>query len=298
MTIQQLSVFIAVCEDLNYTRAAARVYMSRQAVRQNIAELERELSGALFENDHNHLVLTAKGHLLRDKAAPLVEGFQALQTAMNADIRLDKPLRLGVSVALVPDYLPGLPDHLDRFAGSYPNLPITTLQLENDEAAPALLGGLLDACLVLDLGGLHPGTERTILTRHPLSVLMHKRNPLSQQEKLSAADLDGHRLFVPGLGEEFRPLFEAAEHAGADVDFEVMPSFYQVLFHIMDHDGMAINRFDPADAVPHSGVRNVPMRGLPLLCSSFLVREGMLSSPLRLLRDWLEARLREDFPGN
>jgi protein-tyrosine phosphatase len=298
MTIQQLSVFLAVCEELNYTRAAARVYMSRQAVRQNITELERELSGALFESERNRLRLTAKGRLLRDKAAPLVEGFRELQAAMNADIHLSSPLHLGVSVALVPDYLPGLPHHLERFAASYPNLPISVLRLENDEATPALLAGALDACLVMDLGGQQAGTERTVLTRHPASVLMNQRNPLCRRESIGAEELDGRSLFLPGLGEEFRPLFEAAKRAGADVDFTVMPSFYQVLFHIMDHDGMALNRLEPADAVPHSGVRNVPMRGLPLLCSSFLVREGMLSSPLRLLRDWLEARLREDFPGN
>ena len=69
MTIQQLSVFLAVCDEMNYTRAAARSYMSRQAVRQNIAELEKELGGPLFENCRNRLRLTSKAELLRSKGA-------------------------------------------------------------------------------------------------------------------------------------------------------------------------------------------------------------------------------------
>ena len=71
MTIQQLTVFLAVCEEMNYTRAAAKVFMSRQAVRQNIAELEKEFDGFLFENRANRLTLTAKGVLLQRKALPM-----------------------------------------------------------------------------------------------------------------------------------------------------------------------------------------------------------------------------------
>ena len=295
MTIQQLSVFLAVCEDLNYTRAAGRVFMSRQAVRQNIAELERELSGPLFENDRNRLRLTAKGELLRSRAAPVVAAFQALQQAMNADVRLASPLRLGVSVALVPDYLPGLDRHLESFRRSYPNLPLEPLRLSNDEAVPALLSGALDACLVMDLGFSRPETERSVLTSHPAAILLGSAHPLFRRERLQLQDLDGLRLFVPGLGEEFSPLFDTAARAGADVDFEILPSFYQVLFHIMDHGGMAINRFDPRDGRDGHQIRNLPLSGLPPLCSSFLVRRGALSPPLALLRDWLTARLREDF---
>ena len=32
MTIQQLRYFLALCQDLNYTRTAGRLYLSRQAL--------------------------------------------------------------------------------------------------------------------------------------------------------------------------------------------------------------------------------------------------------------------------
>ena len=69
MTIQQLRYFLALCQDLNYSHTAARLYLSRQALRQSISALEQELCGALFANDRNHLSLTEKGESLRNLAA-------------------------------------------------------------------------------------------------------------------------------------------------------------------------------------------------------------------------------------
>ena len=278
MTIQQLSVFLAVCDEMNYTRAAARSYMSRQAVRQNIAELEKELGGPLFENLRKRLQLTPKGELLRGKALPLLADYRALQEAMNADIRPDRPLRLGISVSLVPDYLP--------------RLPVEQLTMENDEVIAALLDGLLDACLVMDLGGKRTKVERTVLTRHPCAVILRRSVPLFRRSLLSPADLAGYTLYLPSLSEEFQPLFDAAGNA---VNYEVMPSFYQAFFHIMEGDGLALNRYDPQEEPYPSMARSIPVEGLPPLCSSFLMREGEQSRPLLLLRDWLASRLREDF---
>ena len=45
MTIQQLRYFLALCQDLNYTHTAGRMYLSRQALRLSIAALEEELCG-------------------------------------------------------------------------------------------------------------------------------------------------------------------------------------------------------------------------------------------------------------
>ena len=295
MTIQQLSIFLAVCREMNYTRAAAEVYMSRQAVRQNIAELEKELCGPLFDNCRNRLQLTEKGKLLLTHAAPVVEQFQALQQTMNADIRAQHPLRLGISVALVPDYLPTLAGHLQDFRTNYPGVLLEEHEVQNDEAVPALAAGLLDACLVMDLCGQREGTERTVLTSHPVGVLMKNTHPLFRRTELEVSDLEGCTLFVPGLGEEFRPLFDAASELQRKQGFEVLPSFYQVLFHIMDHNGIALNRVAEGDDSKRSLVRTIPLHGLPPLCSSMITREEDVPAPLLLLRGWLMTKLREEF---
>ena len=286
MTIQQLTIFLAVCSELNYTRAASKVFMTRQAVRQNIAALERELNGPLFEIRQNRLFLTRKGQLLRDGAQKVTDAFYALQQTMNADMKREQPLRLGVSLSLIPDYLPSLKAYLADFGASYPNLRVDELQVNNGEAVSMLLAGALDACLVMDMGTVRPGLERTELTRHPASVMMRDTQALFRREKISARDLDGLRLYLPDLGDEFEPLFRVCREAGADTEFVPMPRFYQVLYYVMEQGAMSLNRYDPREE-QHSRVRSVPVRENLDLCSSFLTRAGQTDPSVRLLKDWL-----------
>lgn len=295
MTIQQLTVFLAVCEEMNYTRAAAKVFMSRQAVRQNIAELEKEFDGFLFENRANRLTLTAKGELLQRKALPVLKSFRELQAAMIADIKPDHPLRLGISISLIPDYLPGLLDHISGFGKRYPNLAPEILRMENDEAGPALSSGIIDAAVVMDMGGCSPRVDRTVLSAHPASAMVSSRHALFKRQQICLSELNGEKMYLPGLGPEFSPLFIAAEKAGSEIDFTVMLSYYQVLFHVQDHGGVALNRFLPGDDTDPARVRSVPLMGVPPLCSSFLICEGSASAPLVLLREWLAQRIQQDF---
>ena len=297
VTIQQLTVFLAVCDEMNYTRAAVSSYMTRQAVRQNIAELEKELCGPLFDNCRNHLKLTEKGKLLRENAGPFLEHYRALQRVMNADIRIKSPIRLGISVALVPDYLPSMNEILQGFQDCYSGIAVAEVPVKNDEAAPALLEGQLDACIVMDLGGKHEGTVRTVLTAHTAGAFMGSGQPCFGYKDIEVSDLGNCTLFVPGLGKEFSPLFDAASQIPDSMQFEVMPSFYQVLFHVMDNDGIAINRAVKGEDTNPKKAKTIPLKGLPPLCSSFIVRDEEISLPLQLLRDWIEGKLRKEFEG-
>lgn len=123
MTIQQLRYFLALCEDLNYTHTAGRMYLSRQALRLSIAALEEELCGKLFVNTRNHLALTEKGERFRAQAAPVVQQFDALCQQAYQEIQ-SAPLRLGISVALVPDYLPNLGGGAGGVPAAVPRYPL------------------------------------------------------------------------------------------------------------------------------------------------------------------------------
>ena len=79
MDIRQLHYFLVLCEEMNYTRAAQRLFLSRQALRQSISALEAELCGPLFLSAHHKLSLTDRGVRLQRHAAPVVEQFQQMQ---------------------------------------------------------------------------------------------------------------------------------------------------------------------------------------------------------------------------
>lgn len=120
MDIRQLHYFLVLCEEMNYTRAAQRLFLSRQALRQSISALEAELCGPLFLSAHHRLSLTDRGVSLQRHAAPVVEQFQQMQAALHAEIQSAQPVRIGISVSLVPDYLPGLETSWTSSASSTP----------------------------------------------------------------------------------------------------------------------------------------------------------------------------------
>lgn len=270
MTIQQLRYFLALCQDLNYTHTANRLYLTRQALRLSIAALEEELCGKLFTNVRNHLSLTEKGRHFQLQAAPVVEQFDRMCAQAYQAIQAP-PLRLGISVALVPDYLPPLGDALPAFRQQYPGIPLEVQSLSNDEVPRQLLQGALDAGLVMDLGGCAPGLARTALTQHPAALLVPRSSPLWDRQRLSPSDLAGETLLVPGLDPDaLRPFWSALGGPDARLRLLVCEKFYQVVYQVQEEHCLGLNRYESYPSYETDMIKDLPLDGLPPLCSAFL----------------------------
>lgn len=79
MDILHLRYFTSVYESLNYSKSAIDLFISRQALRQAIQNLEREIGQVLFKNDANKLVATAAANLLYVSAQPVLLSFSELE---------------------------------------------------------------------------------------------------------------------------------------------------------------------------------------------------------------------------
>jgi LysR family transcriptional regulator, hydrogen peroxide-inducible genes activator len=69
MQMHQVRYFLALCEELNFTRAARRCGVSQPSLTTAISALEDDLGGALFDRKPS-IVLTGLGHVVR----PYLEG--------------------------------------------------------------------------------------------------------------------------------------------------------------------------------------------------------------------------------
>ena len=288
MDIRQLHYFLTLCEEMNYTRAAQRLFLSRQALRQSISALEAELCGPLFLSAHHKLTLTDRGMSLQRHAAPVVEQFQQMQAALRAEIQSAQPVRIGISVALVPDYLPGLETQLDKFRQQYPHVEMRFRLLDNDAVADGVEQGELDAGLVIDLGCAAPVLARTTLRADPACLLVPRGHPFWEKERIPLAELRGQRVLLPSLRQDlFSPLWAACARAGFAPNAEIGPSFYQAYYLVQEQLCTCLTRYEPGARRELDRVRDVLLEDMPPLCVSLVQRRDTSSAYIDLLRSYL-----------
>ena len=288
MDIRQLHYFLVLCDEMNYSRAAQRLFLSRQALRQSITALEAELCGPLFLSAHHKLTLTDRGISLQRHAAPVVEQFQQMQAALRAEIQSAQPVCIGISVSLVPDYLPGLETQLDKFRQQYPHVEMRFRMMDNDAVADEVEQGELDAGLVIDLGCAAPVLARTTLRADPACLLVPRGHPFWEKESIPLADLRGQRVLLPSLRQDlFSPLWSACARAGFAPNAEIGPSFYQAYYLVQEQLCTCLTRYEPGARRELDRVRDVLLEDLPPLCVSLVQRRDTSSAYIDLLRSYL-----------
>src|SRR3954452_5706068 len=130
MELRQLEYFVAVAEEANFTRAAARVHISQSGVSAQVRQLERELGAELFDRSGRVVTLTVAG------TAALVHARAALSAAASVGHAVDEVtqvvrgrLVLGMVTActVVPFF-----DALAAFHLAHPGVEVTLVEDESD----------------------------------------------------------------------------------------------------------------------------------------------------------------------
>lgn len=136
MELRQLRAFVAVAEDRNFTRAAARLHVAQSGLSATIRSLERELGAALFSRTTRHVELTAAGEVLLDEARRTLGSAHAAIEAVAAVEGVRRgTLALGIMQATSLFDLPRL---LARYRSAYPEI-----ELRLQQASALELGHLL-----------------------------------------------------------------------------------------------------------------------------------------------------------
>lgn len=92
--LRQLRYFVAVAEELNFGRAAARLHIAGPSLSQQIKALERDLGVRLFERDRRTVALTAFGETLLPQTRALLDQADDLRRTA-AGFATTEPVRLG-----------------------------------------------------------------------------------------------------------------------------------------------------------------------------------------------------------
>ncbi|WP_347265814.1 LysR family transcriptional regulator [Paracoccus sp. (in: a-proteobacteria)] len=122
MRIRQLRCFLALAEELNFTRAARRLHMSQPPLSTQIQTLERELGAELISRTSRKVALTAAGELFRRRARNMLDQYErSLQDLRELQQGQDGVLEIGATGSILRG---GLSELLAAFSRAHPRITL------------------------------------------------------------------------------------------------------------------------------------------------------------------------------
>ena len=97
ITETMLTCFLVLRRTLNFTKAAAELYMTQQSVSQNISKLEADLGLKLFQRDTHSVRLTECGELYAQQLEQMTRQHRALISELRLNYASGAPFRVGLS---------------------------------------------------------------------------------------------------------------------------------------------------------------------------------------------------------
>ncbi|WP_410876118.1 LysR family transcriptional regulator [Nocardia sp. A7] len=195
LEIRDLEYAVTLSEELNFTRAAARLGIAQPPLSRAIARLERRLGAALFARTSRSVALTAAGAEFVADARTILAELQALIDRTGAAAR-----RRELVIAVRPATGSGLlHDILERAARQPDPLPLRVI-LERDPGGAVLSGAADVALLCLSQAPASMAVDE--LVEQPTVILLPENHPLASHSALCVEEvgqLPGHMADCPPI---------------------------------------------------------------------------------------------------
>ena len=217
MELRHLRYFVAVAEELSFTRAAERLHIGQPPLSQQIQALEAEIGAQLFERSKRWVRLTGAGTLfLADARRVLALSAQAVQTARRAHHGETGELRIGFTFST--PFTPLFATVINRYRQRYPDVHLTLREMATLPQIDAIEQRELDLGFVRPPEAPIPGTiGLTTLRRDPLVAVLPSNSPLAAQRTVAIADLAGQPfvMYPQNAGTGIYPqIFRLCREAG------------------------------------------------------------------------------------
>lgn len=283
--LRQLKYFLAVGEELNFSRAAERCYVSQSAISLQIAKLEREMGEPLFERTSRSVRLTVVGTKLVSIARHMLELEQA---ALALTARKQHQLRLAGNMTFAANALSAIV----RVREQHPEAEIDFVLKRFAEQIEAVTSG--DCQVALIRGSVErSGLQVSELWTEDLVVVLAEGHPLADKENPTLEQLADYPLLLPKRSEQIllhRVVEGAMKRSGLRLTFGPPVALdHTASAELLNHpDCWSILYASTAEGTPSSGLvfRTEANRRLQLAVSA-VVDSSVPASDIQ--RDLIEA---------
>lgn len=192
MELKHLRYFVAVAEELNFSRAAQRLHMTQPPLSVQVKQLEEEIGVPLLERSTRNVRLTEAGQVFLEESRRLFGQLeQSVRTVRRVGHGEVGTLALGFVPTAASETLPPL---LRVFRKGYPEVEITLHEMNPPQLVNGLRDGRIDAAFFyLPSGNVPPFGDATLdsmpVSREPLVVALPADHPLAARRRIEMASL-------------------------------------------------------------------------------------------------------------
>lgn len=230
MELRHLRYFITVAEELNFSKAALKLYTAQPSLSQQIKDLEEDVGVQLLHRTKRKVELTEEGAVFLEQARlTLAQADKAIAMARQVSQAKQQMLRIGfVPVAemkIFPYVLPNL-------RVQNPDLKIELLSLNNVEQMKLLKKGELDITFTRHNFNSDE-IESQFVLREPLIFILPKDHPLVKYDRIPVKALNGIDFIIPAAEQSLTLHTAILDFTKANnIEFNIVQKADNILFNI------------------------------------------------------------------
>jgi len=193
MEIHQLRYFVAVAEEGNFSRAAAKVRVAQPSLSQQIRKLEADVGQPLFDRLPRSVVLTEAGRCFIDYARQILASIGDARRCVD---ELKGKVAGDLAVGAIPTIAPYVfPELVVTFQKHYPEVTLEIVEDVTDGITRRVEAGELDVALASTCQP-SPTLRRESLGSEPLLALLPEQHPLAKKSLVELDDLKSQRFLL------------------------------------------------------------------------------------------------------
>jgi DNA-binding transcriptional LysR family regulator len=282
MELRQLRYFVAVADDLNFTKAARKLRVAQPALSRQIRQLEEEIGVPLFDRTPRSVSLTEAGKtFLPEARCILALSANAMRAAQATKQNGRASLNIGYAWGLFHSLVPAA---VARFHRKLPDVAVNLFDMTAPQQTAALMEGRLDIGFIgFAKDAAAPGLARRKIGSCSLLLALPQNHRATRRRTVNLGEL-AQEFFCVISDQNFPGAAQCAIEACASAGFR--PKILETaargniqLGLVAANCGVALMP-EPLAALPHAGVVFRPLNR-PYTSDLFAVWDARHSVPMR-----------------
>lgn len=194
--LRHLRYFIALVEEKNFERAAARLGIAQPGLSQQILNLEAVVGLPLLDRSKRAVQLTVSGQLLFDEARKIVAQADSALSELRRVSR-GQTGRISIGYVASAAYSGVLTESLGSFRQAFPDIELQLVEMEMHQQLARITEGDLDFGYIRPPAAVPIGLGTSTVLREPLVLALPEGHPLASHHTVDLAALADHTFITP-----------------------------------------------------------------------------------------------------